>query len=208
MEIKVYQDTVTAGQVICDTKQELSVEAEILIPDYLPQVFKIVKCFVACVVLQKQFSAGRLTVEGYLRCVVLYQSEEAASLCRAEHKLPFTKQVELSGENTGAAHAWVSGQTEYVNCRAVSGRRVDVRGAFLMNILALCAAQQPVLTALSGDGVEQKTQALQHVEFLCAPEKLCTAQCQVPFAETPDMVLDTPCAVAVEEALKAAPSEK
>ncbi len=199
MEIKVYQDTVTAGQVICDTKQELSVEAEILIPDYLPQVFKIVKCFVACVVLQKQFSAGRLTVEGYLRCVVLYQSEEAASLCRAEHKLPFTKQVELSGENTGAAHAWVSGQTEYVNCRAVSGRRVDVRGAFLMNILALCAAQQPVLTALSGDGVEQKTQALQHVEFLCAPEKLCTAQCQVPFAETPDMVLDTPCAVAVEE---------
>lgn len=39
MEIKVYQDTVTAGQVICDTKQELSVEAEILIPDYLPQVF-------------------------------------------------------------------------------------------------------------------------------------------------------------------------
>ena len=62
-----------------------------------------------------------------------------------------------------------------VNCRAVSGRRVDVRGAFLMNILALCAAQQPVLTALSGDGVEQKTQALQHVEFLCAPEKLCTA---------------------------------
>ena len=49
MEIKVYQDTVTAGQVICDTKQELSVEAEILIPDYLPQVVKIVKCFVSCV---------------------------------------------------------------------------------------------------------------------------------------------------------------
>ena len=199
MEIKVYQDTVTAGQVICDTKQELSVEAEILIPDYLPQVFKIVKCFVSCVVLQKQFSAGRLTVEGYLRCVVLYQSEEAASLCRAEHKLPFTKQVELSGENTGAAHAWVSGQTEYVNCRAISGRRVDVRGAFLMNILAMCAAQQPVLTALSGEGVEQKTQALQHVEFLCAPEKLCTAQCQILFSAAPDMVLDTQCTVAVDE---------
>ena len=131
--------------------------------------------------------------------MVLYQSEEAASLCRAEHKLPFTKQVELSGENTGAAHAWVSGQTEYVNCRAISGRRVDVRGAFLMNILAMCAAQQPVLTALSGEGVEQKTQALQHVEFLCAPEKLCTAQCQILFSAAPDMVLDTQCTVAVDE---------
>ena len=96
MEIKVYQDTVTAGQVICDTKQELSVEAEILIPDYLPQVFKIVKCFVACVVLQKQFSAGRLTVEGYLRCVVLYQSEEAASLCPVSYT-----HLDATEENNG-----------------------------------------------------------------------------------------------------------
>ena len=86
-----------------------------------------------------------------------------------------------------------------MNCRAISGRRVDVRGAFLMNILAMCAAQQPVLTALSGEGVEQKTQALQHVEFLCAPEKLCTAQCQILFSAAPDMVLDTQCTVAVDE---------
>ena len=42
-----------------------------LIPDYLPQVFKIVKRFVYLVVLQKQVTAGRLTVDGYLRCVYI-----------------------------------------------------------------------------------------------------------------------------------------
>ncbi len=46
MELKVYKDTVTAAESICDTKLELPVETEMLIPDYLPQVFKIVKCFV------------------------------------------------------------------------------------------------------------------------------------------------------------------
>ena len=75
MELKVYKDTVTAAESICDTKLELPVETEMLIPDYLPQVFKIVKCFVYLVVLQKQVTAGRLTVDGYLRCVVYYQSE-------------------------------------------------------------------------------------------------------------------------------------
>ena len=43
MELKVYKDTVTAAESICDTKLELPVETEMLIPDYLPQVFKIVK---------------------------------------------------------------------------------------------------------------------------------------------------------------------
>ncbi len=33
MEIKVYKDTVTAAQSICDTKLELPIEAEMLIPD-------------------------------------------------------------------------------------------------------------------------------------------------------------------------------
>ena len=58
MELKVYKDTVTAAESICDTKLELPVETEMLIPDYLPQVFKIVKCFVYLVVLQKQVTAG------------------------------------------------------------------------------------------------------------------------------------------------------
>ena len=40
-ELKVYKDTVTAAESICDTKLELPVETEMLIPDYLPQVFKI-----------------------------------------------------------------------------------------------------------------------------------------------------------------------
>ena len=46
MELKVFKDTLMAAGGSFDAKAELPVEAEILIPDYLPQVFKIVKCFV------------------------------------------------------------------------------------------------------------------------------------------------------------------
>ena len=111
MELKVYKDTVTAAESICDTKLELPVETEMLIPDYLPQVFKIVKCFVYLVVLQKQVTAGRLTVDGYLRCVVYYQSEGDESLCQAEQKLPFTKQVDVKPGSWGPATVLVSGET-------------------------------------------------------------------------------------------------
>lgn len=72
-------------------------ETEILIPDYLPQVFKIVKCFVSLVVLQKQILNGRITLDGYLRCTVCYQAEEEQSLCQTEQKLPFTRTIDLPG---------------------------------------------------------------------------------------------------------------
>ena len=44
MELKVFKDTLAAYGGRWETRQELPVETEILIPDYQPAVFKIVKC--------------------------------------------------------------------------------------------------------------------------------------------------------------------
>lgn len=198
-EFKVYKDTITASQSICDTKLELPVETEILIPDYLPQVFKIVKCFLIPVVLQKQVLTGRLTAEGYLRCVVYYQAEEDGTLCQTEQKIPFTKQVELPTGDFGEASAQVSGETEYVNCRALSGRRIDVRGAFELHVLVAAQTGSDVVTALAGDGVQQKTATLSGTKLVGGAEKLMTAQEAVTFTQQPAAVLSIQPCGSVEE---------
>ena len=95
MELKIFRDTLPQAGTSCTVKAELPLETEILISDYLPPVFKLVKCFAKPVVLQKQLQPGRLTLEGYLRCTVFYQGEDGAGLCQTEQKLPFTKQLEV-----------------------------------------------------------------------------------------------------------------
>lgn len=199
MELKVYKDTVTAARSICDTKAELPVETELLIPDYLPQVFKIVKCFVTPVVLQKQALTGRLSLEGYLRCVVFYQAEEAGSLCQTEQKLPFTKQLELNGDAQGAVSVQAGGEAEYINCRALSGRRVDVRGAFLLHVRAWACQDSEVVTALAGADVQQRTVVLAGSKPVGQAEKMVTLQQPVPFDGEPAAVLNCQCAPQVEE---------
>ena len=112
MELKVFRDTLTAAGGLCDTKTELPIETEILIPDYLPQVFKIVKCQVRPVVLQAQTTGGRLTLDGYLRCVVFYQSDEQQNLCQTEQKLPFTKTLDLPAPEYGGCQVQTGGEVE------------------------------------------------------------------------------------------------
>ena len=74
MELKIFRDTLPQGGAGCTVKAELPLETEIRISDDLPPVGKLVKCFVRPVVLQRQLQPGRLTLEGYLRCTVFYQS--------------------------------------------------------------------------------------------------------------------------------------
>ena len=96
MELKVFKDTIASYGGRWETRLELPVETEILIPDYLPAVFKIVKCLIAPVVLQNRVAGGRWQVEGYLRCTVYYQSEEPGMrLLRTEQKFAFEKSVEM-----------------------------------------------------------------------------------------------------------------
>ena len=124
MELKIFRDTMPQAGTVCTVKAELPLETEILVSDYLPPVFKLVKCFAKPVILQKQLQPGRLTLEGYLRCTVYYQGEEGAGLCQTEQKLPFTKQLELPEFDFTAWTAVVEGQTEYLNSRVVNPRRM------------------------------------------------------------------------------------
>ena len=56
--------TIETGQALAntgrwETRQELPVETEILIPDYLPAVFKIVKCLLEPVIMQNSVADRR-----------------------------------------------------------------------------------------------------------------------------------------------------
>ena len=114
MELKVFKDTIASYGGRWETRLELPVETEILIPDYLPAVFKIVKCLITPVVLQNRVSGGRWQSEGYLRFTVYYQSEEPGTrLLRTEQKFAFEKLVELpAGQYAdGPAQVWASRNT-------------------------------------------------------------------------------------------------
>lgn len=191
MELKVFKNTLTAYGGRWETRLELPVETEILIPDYLPAVFKIVKCLVEPVLMQNRVAAARWQGEGYLRCTVYYQSDEAGTqLYRTEQKFPFEKAVELPEGSylQGPARVW--GEPEYVNCRAVSEHRIDLRGAYALCVSAEGVREQELLTALADCGIEQRTEAFTGCGCVAAEEKTATAEDTIPLPGVGESILD------------------
>lgn len=198
MEWNTYQDSAAAAATVCDVKTELPIETEILIPDYLPPVFKVVKCFAELVVVQTSVSPARLTAEGYLRISVWYQTEDG-QLCTAETKAPFSRQTELPADGVSHPDVVVTGESEYINCRAVNERRLDVRGAFAVYITVYGEEETAVLTSLEGEGVYRRTVSVACERCASISEKLITAEEIVSFDDAPEAVLNIECAGSVGE---------
>lgn len=199
MELKIFRDTLPQSGADCTVKAELPLETEILISDYLPPVFKLVKCFAKPVVLQKSLQPGRLTLEGYLRCTVFYQGEEGAGLCQTEQKLPFTKQLEVPEFPFTSWTAMVEGQTEYLNSRAVNPHRIEVRGAFGLIVTLHAQNNTEIITALADGSIEQRLQTVSGVRSTAVLEKLVTAEGELVFAKPPAAILDITGTASVRE---------
>lgn len=191
MELKVFKDTIAAYGGRWETRLELPVETEILIPDYLPAVFKIVKCRIVPVLLQNRVSGGRWQSEGYLRCTVYYQSDEpGCRLYQTEQKFAFEKSVELPAGSYAEGPAQVWGEPEYCNCRAVSEHRIDLRGAYILCAAVLATKDCELLTALADCGIEQRTRELTGLQRVAAEEKTLTAETSLLLPDAGDAVLD------------------
>ena len=199
MELKVFRDILYAGGGCCTVKAEIPVETEILISDYLPQVFKIVKCFARPVVLQKQLQPGKLTLEGYIRCTVYYQGEDGAGLCQTEQKIPFNKALDLPSFSFTSWSASVEGETEYINCRAVNPRRIEVRGAYglVASVSTQCSTE--AVTALADCGIQQRQATLRGVKRAAVLDKQMDADGTVVFDQPPAAILDVSGSAAVGE---------
>lgn len=114
---------------------EQPVDLDFTLPDYCADVEKIFKCTVVPEIYSTNSGGGQLTVEGASQIRVLYCSSDKKHLKCAEQTLPFSAAFNLSPDLTDFTVS-VKAKTEYVNCKAVSPRRLMIHGAVSLSVNA------------------------------------------------------------------------
>ncbi|MBR3290469.1 MAG: DUF3794 domain-containing protein [Clostridia bacterium] len=136
MELKTTEQELAVAEVLLDGFDERPVDGDFVLPDYCPDMAAILTCRLEPIVLGSQWNGDRLTADGTVWIRVLYLDESRARVCTYEVSQPFSSVFTASGRLPQTAVS-LSAQPEYVNCRAVSPRRLDVHGAFRVRAKAV-----------------------------------------------------------------------
>ncbi len=174
MEISTAAEKLGCAKLLCNLEAEISVEGEWSIPEYLPEIFKIVKTKAEPVIVQKLAGGSRVTVDGYVRLNVLYQSAEDKRLYSVVQKLPFSKQFEMKESFGEHGAVLCDARVGFLNCRATNRRRLDARGAVEAVVRVLSQVPMDIVGDLSLDGVYTKTQEADYCVILADEEKQFT----------------------------------
>ncbi|MBQ4100373.1 MAG: DUF3794 domain-containing protein [Oscillospiraceae bacterium] len=154
MDIKVGRETVAINNIIFDAKCEQAIECDLMLPDYNPDIQRILKCEVTPKITSKYINQNKLAIEGFAVIRVIYQTPENAVRC-AENKMMFSKEVDLK-QNADGADIRLTPSVDYCNCRAINQRRIDIRGAISIKITVTGKEECEVISSCEGAGVQTK----------------------------------------------------
>lgn len=159
MELQTTRTVITSAEPLGTTVQEQGIELDYVLPDYFPDVFTLLKCFVTPTITSQSVSGDRLSYELRADIRILYCTEQSHVLQCVTQTLHFSRTAELPpGESITAE---LSPTLDYVNCRVVSRRRLDLRGAVTIRIRATALHRQEVLSDISGKGIQLRRQPVQ-----------------------------------------------
>ncbi len=156
MEYQLKKENCPVCETILDATSEQAVDLDFSLPDYCPDIERILKCRICPSIISKNISGDKLDIDGksVIKLYYLDAKKQAVRVC--EHTSPFSCSFTLK-ESVTDAIPMITLRTEYLNCRALTPRRLDIHGAFSVCAKVYRRVNQDYACAVEGDDIQQKT---------------------------------------------------
>ena len=155
MDYTLVKKTVSVKETVFDGCAEQPVDLDLTLPDYCPDILRILKCKVTPKILNKSISGDRLDIEGSAGIKILYIDAVKKALRSSDHSIPFSSSFNMKqSPQNGIVLARV--KTEYVNCRALSPRRLDIHGAFSVCAKVVCKSGREIPCDVQDESIQIK----------------------------------------------------
>ena len=152
MDQKCMRTPVFTFETIFKDSAEVPIDIDFNMPDYCPEISKILKCRATARISSKRADSRNITVDGGVTVTVIYCDEENL-INSYEYQYPFSKTFE-TGVDIEDANITASAKCEYINCRAVTERKIDIHGAVGVNVTAARRKSRDIICDIDDENIE------------------------------------------------------
>ena len=185
MDFKVNREIFSTREVIYDGSNEQSVELDYILPDYYPDIFRVLKCQLSPKIVSYNISGEKLVCELVAYIKVLYVSENSTALNCLEQKMTYSKTIDM-GKTAESPEVTADAKADYMNCRVVNAKRLDLRGAITIKSKVVGQKKQEVVIDAFGSNIQLKK------DMISYPTKRLSASKTVTLLEDMDMGASKP----------------
>ncbi len=143
---------------------EQTVDCDISLPDYCPDISKIISCRISPNVISTKLSGDRLCIDGEAPVRIIY-SDEQNRILSYEQNYPFSKSAPIGSELSGTVQ--LKPRVQFSNCRAVSKRRLEVHGVIAFDFKVSKVDSREIITDIPDKTIQVKSEKFALSDMVC-----------------------------------------
>lgn len=182
MDLNFEKEQLCSCRITREAKAEQNVDCDMTLPDYCPDIKSILRCSVEPGISSVTVAGNRVTAQGNAVIRLVYVSTDDKMSC-FEQDYPLSKFVEMNSLHPDS-QAVATAKTSYVNCRAVSPRRVDIHGCISVLFSVWQCEKSEYISDIVGDGVQLKLSPISVCNAVGCVSKLFDMSEVVPLGDT------------------------
>lgn len=154
MDYKLMKESFAVSKTIFDGTVQQSLELDYILPDYYPEIFKVLSLRLMPCVTKRSVGQNGIDFEltGKVRLVYLSESGELSAV---EQTLSYGKSIEMPLQSRSPRIS-IQPYTDSVSCRVVNKRRVDIRGIITIAVRVTADEQRQAVSSCVGGGLQLK----------------------------------------------------
>jgi hypothetical protein len=191
MEYNLKNNAVGVLSTVLDSVSEQPVDIDFTLPDYCPDIEKILRCRIIPKIYNKNLSGGQLQIDGTTVVNILY-TDSKNNVRACEQSIPFNASFAVK-EIPDNAVVETSVKCEYVNCRPLSQRRISVHGAFSLYAKVYTKGKISLFSPDYDSGIEYDTKEItaSSLSSLCQEQFSAGDEIQIVNKPPVEIVLDS-----------------
>ncbi len=159
MELNKEYIGLNISETVFDKTVEQSVDSDFIMPDYYTDIQRVLKCIVKPCISSKTVSGDRAVIDGSLLITVVY-SDTDNKLASFESAVNFSKSIDLDSV-TDNPIIYVKPLVGYMNCKAVTERKIDLHGVINLKIKINDYKKVKLLSGINNKEIETLSSTIQ-----------------------------------------------
>lgn len=197
MDIVLKKENYKLLQTVKDNSIEECVEADFSLPEYMPEILRIIKSTAQPKINSCKAVGERVTVDGECELRMVYTAEDGGIYSFTQSR-PFTRHCENNIFNEATD---INGEitVSYVNCRATSTKRAEIKAGLVIKITAYLEETEEIISLAENSCIEEK----------CVPVRAMSLGCKKTraFSMSDTISLPVPCAFIISASASASCTE-
>ncbi|HHW46619.1 MAG TPA: DUF3794 domain-containing protein [Clostridiales bacterium] len=152
MDLRVTGQGVATNEVMFDQTVEQTIDTDFTLPDYCPDISRVLKCKITPKINSKTLNGTTLSIEG-CACINLIFADADNGINSYEYLAPFNRSF-VTDEAVDYGSVVVRARPEYVNYRAITPRKLEVHGALTLNAKIIAKNTTEVLSDVDNEDIQ------------------------------------------------------